>query len=461
MTKVSFCGISGSGMSSLAQVLKHKGYEVQGSDRNFDLGRDGKNLSALLAAGIKIFPQDGSGISPDLDFVCASTAVEDTIPDIKAAKQKNILIKTRPQLLSEIFHQYKYGIAVGGTSGKTTVTAMIGFILDKYGQKPCMINGGLLRDYENSTGIPNIIFNQGDICVVEADESNGSIDLYNPYVSVVTNISADHKSLSELVELFQNFADRTKNGVIINDDYDLCRKIKNDSIIRFSLKNPQADFFASEIKPLKQGVQYKFLGNTFSLKLIGSFNVANALASIAVCSKLGVEPLKAAQILQNFHGTKRRLEIVGCKNNITVIDDFAHNPDKIKASVSALRQYQGRLLILFQPHGFGPMRSLGREIMQEFINNMAKEDILIMPEIFFAGGTVNRDISSKDLIEYAHSLGKKNCFYFADKQEAANFIIDNAQSNDRIIIMGARDNSLTDLCFSILKELKDDKTKTK
>ena len=149
MKKVSFCGISGSGMSSLAQILKLSGYEVQGSDRNFDLNRDLENKKALESLGIKIYPQNGSGITQDLDFVCASTAVEDTIPDIKAAKEKGILLKTRPELLSEIFHSYKYGVAVGGTSGKTTTAAMIGYILDKAGKKPCLINGGLLRDYEN------------------------------------------------------------------------------------------------------------------------------------------------------------------------------------------------------------------------------------------------------------------------------------------------------------------------
>lgn len=453
MKKVSFCGISGSGMSSLAQILNLSGYNVRGSDRDFDLGRNLRTKELLQKNGISIFPQDGSAIAEDLDFVCASTAVEDIIPDIRAAKEKNIPIKTRPELLAETFHQYKYNIAVGGTSGKTTTTAMIGYILDKAGKKPCVINGGLLRDYETDTGIPNIIFNKGDICVVEADESNGSIDLYNPYISVVTNISADHKSLEELTALFQNFANRTRHAVIINDDYDLCRQLKHQKIIGFSLKNPQADFYAANIKPLPHGTQYDLNGKTFTLNLIGAFNVANALAAFAVCGELGVAPHEAAEILQNFHGTKRRLEIIGTHRNITVIDDFAHNPDKVKASVSALRQYPGRLIIMFQPHGFGPMRSLGKEIMQEFVTGMKADDILVMPEIFFVGGTVSKDISSLDLINYAKSLGKESCFYFPDKITAADFIIKEAKDSDRVVIMGARDNSLTDLCHNILERL--------
>lgn len=453
MKKVSFCGISGSGMSSLAQILKLSGYEVQGSDRNFDLNRDLENKKALESLGIKIYPQDGSGITNDLDFICASTAVEDTIPDIKAAKEKKITLKTRPELLSEIFNGYKYGVAVGGTSGKTTTAAMIGYILDKAGKKPCLINGGLLRDYENKAGIPNIIYNKGDICVVEADESNGSINLYNPYISVVNNISHDHKSIEELVELFQNLSNRTKQALIVNDDYENCRSLTHPNKISFSLQNPQADFYADNIKALPHGTEYSFAGKIFTLKLIGRFNVANALSAIAACSVLGVDKFTAAEILQSFSGTKRRLEVIGKKNDITVIDDFAHNPDKITASVSALRQYAGRLLIMFQPHGFGPMHSMGKEIMDSFMKNMQPDDILVMPEIFFVGGTVTKDISSQDLIDYIHKQGKQNAYFTAGKKEAADLLLKTAQPGDRIVIMGARDNSLTDLCKQILERL--------
>ena len=454
MVKVSFCGISGSGMSSLAQVLKLSGYEVQGSDRNFDLGRDLHTKQAMENMGITIFPQDGSGISDDLAWLCASTAVEDTIPDIKAAKAKNIPIKTRPQLLSEIFNGYKYGIAIGGTSGKTTTTAMIGFILDKAAKNPCMINGGLLRDYENTSAISNMIYNHGDICVVEADESNGSIDLYNPYIAVVTNISEDHKTIEELMTMFQNFANRASRSIIINDDYELCRHlVHNKPCLTFSTRNNDADFYASNIKPLPGGTQYDFNGTTYTLNLIGEFNVANALAAIAACSEMGIAADASATILQDFHGTKRRLEIIGEKKDITVIDDFAHNPDKVKSSVSALRQYDGRLIIMFQPHGFGPMRALGKEIMAEFVNNMNDDDILILPEIFFVGGTVTKDISSADLVKHAKKLGKKKAYFVADKAAAAAKILKEAKPGDRIVIMGARDNSLTDLCRQILEKL--------
>mgnify|MGYP002711350912 FL=1 len=204
---------------------------------------------------------------------------------------------------------------------------------------------------------------------------------------------------------------------------------------------------------MPHGTAYDLDGKTFTLKLIGRFNVANALAAIAACNAMDVDKYAAAEILEDFSGTKRRLDVIGQKNGITVIDDFAHNPDKITASVSALRQYSGRLLIMFQPHGFSPMRSMGKEIIESFIKNMQPEDILVMPEIFFVGGTVTKDISSADLINYAHKLGKQNAYFAADKQQAAEMLLKEAKSGDRIVIMGARDNSLTNLCKLILERL--------
>ncbi len=455
MTKKSFCGISGSGMSALAQILVHLGFEVQGSDRSFDKGNDQENKQALEKLGIKIYPQDGSAITPDVETLYVSSAVEDTIPDIKAALEKNIPIQKRSDLLAEIFHHYPYNIAVGGTSGKTTVTAMIGFILDKLGLNPCVIDGGLMLNYIDRPGIPNIIYNPGKICVIEADESDGSIEKYHPYISVINNISIDHKPIPELQKLFSDFAARSSHGVVINADCPECAPIANKNItnLKFSILDKTADFYASDIKALPHGTQYTFCDQTFTLKLIGNFNVSNALAAIAACSLMGVDKLQAAKALEEFLGTKRRLEVIGQTNNITVIDDFAHNPDKIKATLSALKNYPGRLIMMFQPHGFNPMRLMGKQIIDEFCAQMDNEDILLMPEIYFAGGSVTRDISSLDLINYALSKGKQ-AHYFATRDEVKQFILQTARPGDRIIIMGARDNSLPQFCKTVLEELK-------
>ncbi|MBP5616044.1 MAG: UDP-N-acetylmuramate--alanine ligase [Alphaproteobacteria bacterium] len=453
MTKVSFCGISGSGMSALAQVLKAKGFDVSGSDRSFDQGKDGLSKKALEDIGVHIFAQDGSSIKPDTDFLYVSTAVEETIPDVKKALELGITIKKRSDLLAEIFNSYPKSVAVGGTSGKTTLTAMIGYILDTLGQKPLVINGGLLKNYIEQKGIPNVILNDGDICVAEADESDGSIEKYKAYIGIVNNITLDHKSIEELQKIFDDFIKKSKFGIVNLDCAHSKVLLQNENVKTFSITNQAADVFIHNIKPLKDGLSYTLRGKTFRLNLIGAFNASNAAAAILACEILGIDAFEAAKALEGFLGTKRRLDLIGQKGGITVIDDFAHNPDKVKASVSALRDYDGRLIIMFQPHGFSPMRLMGRQIIDSFAATFQKDDILLMPEIFYAGGSVNKDISSKDLIDYALSLGL-NALFFNTRDEVRQYILKEAKQGDRIVIMGARDNTLPDFCRDILEGLK-------
>jgi len=454
MAKIGFCAIAGSGMSALAQVLKYKNNDIVGSDRSFDQNKEEKIRKKLTDIGIKIYPQDGSMLDENTSVLYASTAVEDTIPDIKRAKELNIPIKHRSDLLEEIFSSYPYNIAVGGTSGKSTLTAMIGYILDKASKNPLVINGALLKNYENTKGIPNVILNNGDYCVIEADESDGSIEKYTPYISVINNITLDHKSIKELQALFKDFAKKAKFGAVYNKDCEnssvLASSHKN--IISFSIKDSSADFYASNIKAIPNGTLYTHNSTQYKLNLIGKFNVANAMCAVACCSLLGINPDTSCKILETFLGTKRRLEILGQTKAITVIDDFAHNPDKVSASMSALRNYEGRLIIMFQPHGFSPMRMMGKQIMESFANHMLKDDILLIPEIFFAGGTVKRDISSKDLVDYAKTLNA-NALFFEKRDEIKEYILKNAKPNDRIVLMGARDNTITDMGYEILEKL--------
>lgn len=455
MKKVGFCAVSGSGMSALAQVLSFKGVEVYGSDRSFDQGKDEKNKKALSSVGIKIYPQDGSMFENDIETLYASTAVEDTIPDVKRAKELNIPIKKRSDLLAEIFSQYKYNIAIGGTSGKSTVTAMVGYILDKLEKKPLVINGAILKNYENQKGIPNVILNDGEYCVIEADESDGSIEKYNPYISVINNITLDHKPIDELKVLFGDFAKRAEKGVVFNKDCTNSQVLEELKLnaLSFSIQDETADFYASDITPLADGTQYEFRGKKYKLCLIGAFNVANAMCAVATCSLLGISPDESCMALQSFLGAKRRLEVLGQKSNITVIDDFAHNPDKVLASMSALKSYDGRLLIMFQPHGFAPMRLMGKEIITSFIQKISDDDVLLIPEIYFSGGSVVRDISSSDLVNQAKSFGK-NAIFFETRDELYQELLKLAEAGDRIVLMGARDNSITDMGYSLLENLK-------
>ena len=456
MKKVGFCAISGSGMSALAQVLKYKKFEVLGTDRSFDQNKDLKNKQALTDIGIKLFPQDGTMVDENIDILYASTAVEDTIPDIKRAKELNIPIKHRSDLLAEIFASHPHNIAIGGTSGKSTVTAMIGYILDKSNLSPLVINGALLKNYETQKGIPNVILNNGTHCVIEADESDGSIEKYTPYISVINNITLDHKSIEELKNLFKSFALKAKHGVIVNKDCPNSKELiaLHPNTKTFSISDSSASFYASNITAIPEGTLYTYDNIQYKLNLIGSFNVLNAMCAIACCSLLGISPHTSCEILSTFLGTKRRLEVLGkTSSNITIIDDFAHNPDKVNASTSALRSYNGRLLIMFQPHGFSPMRLMGKEIIDSFAKHLSFEDVLLIPEIFFAGGTVKRDISSLDLVNYGNEKGL-NAIFFDTRDQLKQYLLEIAKPNDRIVLMGARDNSITDMGYELLEKLK-------
>ena len=181
-----------------------------------------------------------------------------------------------------------------------SILSMVGFVLDSLGKKPLVINGGLLKNYADKPGIPNVILNFGDICVVEADESDGSIEKYNPYVAVVNNVALDHKSLAELQKLFADFVSKAMGGAVVNLDCPNSKMFlnKNTHVVTFSVINPQADVYAYNIKPLPDGVVYEMDGKVFKLKIPGRFNVANALAAIAVCQFFGIDKFEAAAVLE-------------------------------------------------------------------------------------------------------------------------------------------------------------------
>ena len=453
MKKVCFCGISGNGMSPLAQILSLEGYDVYGSDRSFDVGRDADRRQALEEMGIKIIPQDGSHITDDME-VYISAALDENNPDVKAALKLGIPIKKRSDLLAQIFAKYKYGIAIGGTSGKTTTTAMIGYILNTLNKKPCVINGGMLRNYEKQKGISNFIYNTDDLCVIEADESDGSICKYHPTVGIINNISHDHTSMEKLQEYFATFASHVKDALIINNDCKLTRKIPHKHTVTFSTLDPTADFYANNIKFNAEGLEYSFRGQTFRLKLFGAFNVSNALAAIAACTQYGIDPLLAAQTLEGFLGIQRRLEIVGTtKTNITLIDDFAHNPSKIGSSLGALKEYKGRLIVMYQSHSAFSAQNTGHEVAEVVAKTLDKNDIFLMPEVYMLNKDTDKGISAANIINDIKSFGFANAYFLNTQKAVHDYIVKNAQAGDRIVIMGARDNTLPTFSRCLLKEL--------
>ncbi len=450
MKKIAFCGAAGNGISPLEQIMLKRGYEVYGSDRSFDEGRDLARRQALESVGLKVIPQDGSGISPDMECVYASAALDNTNPDIKAANSLGIPVKSRSDLLEEIFRTYAKGIAVGGTAGKTTTTAMIGYILDVLGEKPTMINGGMLCNYENQPGLPNYLYNSGQTCVIEADESDGSIRKYHPYIGLVNNISHDHTSIEKLVEYFSSFATHVTHALIVNYDCPLARKLISPAkVFTYSIGNPQADLVAENVTAVENGIEYTLDGRTFRLNLIGRFNVSNALAAISACLMLGLDKFKAAEALEGFTGVKVRLEKIGTKNGITVYNDFAHNPSKIEASLAALKDHPGRIIAMYQPHTPFSAVNTGDEVADAVARVLAPEDVMIMQEIY---ELTEKDvgITSANIINRIKQNGHANALFLPHKEDTRRFIMDNARQGDRIVIMGAHDNSLADFSRELL-----------
>ena len=449
-----FCGIGGSGMSALAILLKHDGYAVSGSDRAFDAGKNTAVRFFLQKEGIEIHPQDGRGVTKDVDCVVVSSAVEEKIPDVQKALALNVPVKKRAEILAEFFNASN-GIAVGGTSGKTTVTAMTAHILKQAGIDPNVVNGGIMLNYQTENSLGNALTGAGAFCVIEADESDKSIALYTPAVSVVTNISLDHKPLEELRPLFADFIRKASVGAVLNADCMETAKMRplNPNVLTFSLLDETADLCARNIAPTEDGVSFTLGRDVFVLRVPGRHNVANALAAIAAADFLGVPRATSLTALADFKGVKRRLETVGSAKGVTVIDDFAHNPEKIAATLDTLKEKDGRLIVIFQPHGFGPTKMLKDGYIRTFISKTDKEDIVVLPEIFYAGGTAVKDVSSADIVKELERAGKRA--HFVDPREKiVKFVKTLAQKGDRIVVMGARDDTLTLLAHDILNAIK-------
>lgn len=435
-------------MLPLALIMRGLGHSVSGSDRSYDQGRTPEKFAYLKDQGIELHPQDGSAVYDGLDAVIVSTAVEDSIPDVKTAKDKGIPILKRADLLAQNFNEAKARIAVGGTSGKSTVTGMIGYILQECGKAPTVMNGGVFRNYKDANPYCSALVGDGGIFVTEADESDGSIALYNPTIAVLNNIALDHKSMEELEVLFGDFIGKAQTA-ILNADHPgvMALKAKAKSAVTFGITNA-ADLKAENIELKPEGCSFTVEGQAVNLSLPGEHNIYNALAAIAVCRALGVELPDIAQTLSGFKGIWRRMEVIGHKNGITVIDDFAHNPDKVAASLKALKHFPGRLLIFFQPHGYGFLKLTWEEMSKTFAGLLSRDDKLYLVEPYYAGGTVDRSVTSADM---AKSIPQAAVMDGRDAIKTE--ILNNAKADDRIVIMGARDDTLAEFAEEIYAAL--------
>lgn len=449
-------------MTPLALIIQARGGRVEGSDRALDQGRNAERFDFLRARGVLLHPQDGSGVRRAGQIFVSSAAVEETVGDVQAARRIGAVVTTRARLLAELFNGAALGVGVAGTSGKSTTVGMIGWILHSAGKSPTIMNGADMKNFVSvASPFASAMIGEGEAFVSEVDESDGSIAFFEPRVAVVNNISLDHKSLDELRSLFRGFIAKAETVVLNLDNAEtaaLLPDLRPGQAVTYSLAAAQAHLLASS--PVRSLAGIRFLVKArdsgevveVNLKVPGLHNVANALAALSAAQTCGVALVDAAAHLGKFTGIRRRLDVVGTANEITVIDDFAHNPDKISATLETMHAFPGRLLLMFQPHGYGPMRLMKDALVDCFANGMHGNDVLVMPEPVYFGGTVDRSVGSREIVCEIERRGRK-AFALPDRNACGDSLVKLARRGDRIVIMGARDDSLSMFALELLRRL--------
>jgi UDP-N-acetylmuramate-alanine ligase len=441
-----YAGLGGSGMSALAQFQVMMGGRVSGSDRAFDRGERAGLRSQLERLGIDIMPQDGSGVTADSAALVLSTAVEASVPDVAVAREMDIPIVHRSELLAHFVGSHRT-CAVSGTSGKSTVTAMIFEILRGAGRDPSVVTGGDLRLLQEQGFSGNAFAGRSDLLVVEADESDGTIVNYAPAIGVILNLQRDHKEMAEVAQMFAVLRARSREALVVGEDANL--DALGGGALRFGF-GPHADIRGEAIELNAWGSSFSVNGVRLTLPVPGRHNIANALAAIAACSAIDVPLANMVMPLANFQGVGRRFQTVGTARGVTVIDDFAHNADKIAAALATAKIKASRVLAVYQPHGYGPTRFLRRDFVDTFTRELRPEDRLWMLEVFYAGGTANRDFSAADIVDEIAANGARGEFAPSRASLAAR-IAQEAREGDLVLVMGARDPTLTELAHAILK----------
>jgi UDP-N-acetylmuramate-alanine ligase len=447
-TAYHFSGIAGQGTSPLARLMRAWGHEVQGSDRAFDQGKQRDLAATLRAIGIRLLPQDGTAVTPGLDRFVFSTAVEAETPELRAARTLGIERVPRPALLAEVVNDGGPGVAVSGTSGKSTVTGMIGWILRDAGI-PATVLGGAALIGEGVIGCFAAGPHGGPV-VAEACESDGTLVGYRPGIGLILNVSRDHAEMESLRAQFSTFARQCRSLFVNAASPEACAigaevgaktfGVSPDADARLVIESPGPDRARGAI--IIDGTRIPL-----DLPQPGAHNLENAAAAAVVAHALGVPPMTIARALTHFPGVARRFEIVGITaRGIRVVDDYAHNADKIRAALTTA-QTAGRVVAVFQPHGFGPARFLRPELRELLPKLLRPTDRFCYAEIFYAGGTVAKDLSSRDLA--ADLPASLRVGYAENHPAVVRWVAEEAQPGDTVLIMGARDPDLPALARSV------------
>lgn len=435
---VHFIGIGGISMSGLAEVLLGQNFAVSGSDR-----ASSPLCEHLEALGAKIsFPQSADNITDDIDVIVYTAAISDDNPELAEARSRNLPMLTRAELLGQIMDHYDRSIAVAGTHGKTTTSSMLGQILLLSPDDPTLSIGGIFPAIGSNIHVGN-----SDIFLTEACEYKNSYHSFRGKYSIILNIEADHldffKDLDDIRQSFRKFAANTSDDgmLVINGEIPHLSEITDGlkcKVITFGV-SPDFDYYATDISYNENGcasftpVAFGEKLPTVTLSVPGAHNVTNALASIAVARDMGIDFETIAMGLARFGGTKRRFEHKGEYNGATVIDDYAHHPTEISATLSAARNLpHERLVVVFQPHTYTRTKAL----LPDFAKALSVADEVILAPIYAAREPDIYGISSGDLSNKISELGT-NSQYFESFDEIIQFLQKNTMHGDLLITMGA------------------------
>jgi UDP-N-acetylmuramate--alanine ligase len=445
--KIFFSGIGGSGVSAIAGFIAGKGHQTAGSDRLFDLYPGHQVCRKLKEKGIAIFPQDGSGIDGTTELAVFSTAVEKDNPDFIKAEVLCVPLRTRPQYLTEIVSGFST-VAVAGTSGKSTISGMLAFLMQRLGLGPNFIGGGRVKQFRTTGNPGNFLTGPSDALVVEACESDGTLVDYMPYCSIISNLDLDHHSVEETGRMFERLAQNT-SGVVVTGGDDLNLSgcgIRN--AVRFSVRTA-SEYRATDIEHHQLRTAFSLKGRRFEVSLPGIHNLYNALACIALLSELGVAQERVAEVLPEFAGIERRFDVHLDDGRHLVVDDYAHNPHKIFSLMRTMQTLSKNVCYIFQPHGYGPTRLMKDGYIRTFSELLRPSDDLFLLPIYYAGGTAAKDVSSRDIAEGVKASGRS-----AAVLEERGEIFEMLGKWDGYVVFGARDDTLSDYAEEIAARLR-------
>ncbi len=435
-------GIGGIGLSAIAEIFLTRGYKVSGSDM-----KESDITDNLISQGAVIYLGHRAKNIGDADLVIYSSAVSQDNPEIVAASEAGIPTASRAEVLGALMREYENSIAIAGTHGKTTTTSMVSLILENCGNDPTILVGGNLQEING-----NVKVGSSGYFVTEACEYMDSFLSLCPKIEIILNIDSDHldyfKDIEHIASSFDKFAKLVpENGTVIAYDANpfvnsIIDELKS-KVVTFGFSE-RCDYYASDIEFNSSGMpsfQVHHKGQvlcTMQLSIPGEHNIANALAAFACCCGLGVPLDSIVSTLESYTGTQRRFDVVGItQNGITIVDDYAHHPTEIKATLKAAQNVpHNDLWCLFQPHTY--TRTLA--LFDEFAESFDEADKIVMAEIYAAREKNIYKISSRELVnEIKRVHSEKDIYYFSNFDEIASFVINNARSGDLVITMGAGD----------------------